>query len=179
MMMNELISRSSICLSARVWIAAALLCSSSLAAAQSNTVGLRQLIVGGWTLESVVVEQGGVRRDPYGPNPKGFASFDANGNVSYMLMRADLPKISSNNREAPTPEESRAIATGALAIYGKYSINETDGLMTLQIDSATFPNWSGAAQKRQITIAGDELRVINPTTALGSGTAYLVWKRAR
>jgi hypothetical protein len=179
MMNNALIHRKSILVAMRAGAAGVVLCCASLAAAQSSTGGLRQMIVGGWTLDSVVVEQGGVRRDPYGPNPKGFVSFDASGNVIYILMRADLPKIASNNRETPTPEESRAIATGALAIYGKYSLNEADGMMALQIDSATFPNWNGAGQKRQITIVGDELRVINPTTAVGGGTAYLVWKRAR
>jgi hypothetical protein len=148
-------------------------------AAQSKAADLRQQIVGTWTLVNVVLEQGGNRTEPFGPNPRGLAVWDGNGNFSNILFRADLPKIAANNRTAPTPEESKALATGILATYGKYSINDSDGSVTMKIDSSSFPNWNGAEQRRIITVTGDEMRVTNPTPPSGGGTAYVVWKRAR
>jgi hypothetical protein len=33
--------------------------------------------------------------------------YDANGHVSVIITRSDLPKFASNNREAGTPEENK------------------------------------------------------------------------
>jgi hypothetical protein len=49
---------------------------SSGAAAQSA-----KDVIGTWTLVSA---------DAFGPNPKGYVMFDANGHVSAVLMRSDL-----------------------------------------------------------------------------------------
>jgi hypothetical protein len=42
--------------------------------------------------------------------------FDASGNFAQMLMRSDLPKIAA--RDKGTPDENKAIASGAIAMYG-------------------------------------------------------------
>jgi len=164
-------------------IAAALLVGGSLAAstpavAQSKAAELRQQIVGDWTLVEVVLEQDGKRQEPFGANPKGFMTYSVGGRFSYVLLRSDLPKIASNNRTDTTPEESKAVAAGVLAAYGTYVVEDAEGMLLSRIDAGTFPNWNGTQQKRQITIQGDELRVVNPTPPRGGGTAYLVWKRA-
>ena len=71
-------------------------------------------IAGSWDLVSVVLEQNGVKREPHGAAPKGRFTFDSGGGFSLLLLHTDLPRIASNNREAPTPDEARAVATGAL-----------------------------------------------------------------
>ena len=149
------------------------------AAVQAQAGDLKRQIVGAWTLAEVVLEQGGKRLEPFGPDPRGFMSYDADGNFVYVLLRGDLPKIASNNRTTPTPEESMTLIKGLLAAYGTYDFNSPDGSMTSRITAGSFPNWNGTEQKRIITINGDELRVINPTPPSGGGTAYLVWKRLK
>ena len=152
---------------------------TSFVAAQSKGADLRQQIVGTWTLVNVVLEQGGNKTEPFGTNPKGIATWDAGGNFSNILFRADLPKVASNNRMAPTPEEGKALAAGMLVNYGKYSISDSDASVTMKIEASSFPNWNGAEQKRTITVTGDEMRVINPTPPSGGGTAYVVWRRVK
>jgi hypothetical protein len=152
---------------------------TSFVAAQSKAADLRQQIIGAWTLVNVVLEQGGTKSEPFGPNPKGIATWDANGNFTNILFRADLPKVASNSRLAPTPEEGKALAAGMLVTYGKYSISDEDGGVTLKIEASSFPNWNGAEQKRTITVTGDEMRVINPTPPSGGGSAYIVWRRVK
>jgi hypothetical protein len=66
------------------------------AAAQTTTKDL----VGTWTLVSITIEREGKKIDFYGPNPPGQAMYDANGRVSSIITRSDLPKFASNNRQS-------------------------------------------------------------------------------
>ena len=62
----------------------------------------------------------------FGPND-GVAIFEANGRFSLSLVRSDLPKIASNNRDTGTPDENKAIVQGSIAYFGTYSVSEADG----------------------------------------------------
>ena len=136
-------------------------------------------LVGTWTLVSVTLEQDGKKSDLFGPNLRGQVTFGPNGRMSFIITRSDLPKFASNNRQAGTPEENKAVAQGSIAYFGTYSVSEKDKTFTIHIVGTTFPNWIGTDQKRPFTISGDELKWTTPTTSLGSGTALDVWKRAK
>jgi Lipocalin-like domain len=139
-------------------------------------------IVGTWTLVSITLERDGKKTDFYGPNPQGQLIYDATGHFSVIITRSDLPKFASDNRVAGTPEENKAIVQGSLASFGTYSVNETDKTYTQHVESCTFPNWNGTDQKYSFDISGDELSiqvVSGPLTSIGTGTAYVVWKRAK
>ena len=136
-------------------------------------------LVGTWTLVSITLEQDGKKTDMYGPNPQGQAILDPNGHFSIIITRSDLPKFASNNREAGTPEENKAVVQGSIANFGTYSVSETDKVITLHIESCTFPNWNGVDHKRLFKLSGDELSWTNPTTSTGAGASHLVWKRAQ
>ena len=74
-----------------------------------------------------------------------------------------------------TPEENKAVVQGTNAHFGTYAV-EGDKLV-LRIEAATFPNSTGAEQRRPFTLTGDELKVIVPVASGGGST--LVWKRAK
>ena len=105
------------------------------------------------------------------------------GPVSRRARRATASVFpASNNRVAGTPEENTAIVQGSLAYFGTYSVSETDKTITTHVESCTFPNWNGVDRKTSFSISGDELSthvVSGPLTSVGTGTAYLVWKRAK
>ena len=139
-------------------------------------------LVGTWTLVSLTLEKDGQKTDFYGPNPKGQRTYDADGHFSEIIARADLPKFASNNRQAGTPEENKAVVQGSLAFFGTYSVSETDKTYTQHVESCTFPNWNGTERKYSFDISGDELNVTvisAPSTGTGTGTAHAVWKRAK
>jgi hypothetical protein len=139
-------------------------------------------LVGTWMLVSVTLEQDGKKADMYGANPQGQIMYGADGHLSVIITRSDLPKFASNNRVAGTPEENTAIVQGSLAYFGTYSVSETDKTITTHVESCTFPNWNGVDRKTSFSISGDELSthvVSGPLTSVGTGTAYLVWKRAK
>ena len=139
-------------------------------------------VVGAWTLVSITLEKDGKKTDFYGPNPQGQLMYDDTGHFSVIITRSDLPKFASNNRETGTAEENKAIVQGSLAYFGTYSVSETDKSITTHIESSTFPNWNGVDRKTSFNISGDELSthvISGPLTSIGTGTAYVVWKRAK
>jgi hypothetical protein len=151
-------------LSTLAMTALGLILTASHAAAQSA-----KDLVGVWTLSSA---------DAFGPAPKGAITFEANGRFSAMLMRADLPKYTSNNRTQGTPAEYKATVDGSLAFFGTYSVSGTD--LNLHIEGSTFPNWTGTDQKRtNISINGDEFKYIQPAPSGGGPATPVIWKRTK
>ena len=177
--MNRSIRKVAGVLSVGTAVVGIVLSGTSSAWAQQNTADLKKQVVGGWTLVSAVAEQGGTKQEPWTSNPRGFISFDQEGNFSIINVRPDLRKIASNNRQSTTPDESKAIAQGVLAYYGRYTVNENDGSINFTIRGSTFPNWLGSEQKRFITVTADDMRLFNSTPQLGGGTATLMYKRAK
>jgi len=82
--------------------------------------------IGTWTLISSTTEQGGVKSDTFGPNPKGLLVFDAGGRYVITFFAANLPKFASNNRASGTPDENKAVVAGSLTHFGTYTVNEAD-----------------------------------------------------
>jgi hypothetical protein len=103
-------------------------------------------LVGTWVLVSSTLERGGMKTDYFGPNPQGQLMFGPDGHFSAIFTRSDLPKFDSNNRQAGTPEENKAVVQGSIAVFGMYSVNGTDDIITFHIEGSTFPNWNGTAQ---------------------------------
>ena len=88
-----------------------------------NTVAqqksLKEQLAGTWTLASwEQVLKDGTKRQDFGTNPKGVASFEANGHFFVMFARPDLPKVASNDRTKVTPQEAQAITVGSIAYFG-------------------------------------------------------------
>ena len=133
-------------------------------------------LVGAWTTVPLTVEQGDKRFEPIGPNPKGTQIYDASGRFAYIQMRGDLPRVASNNMQTATTEESEKIARGSIAYYGSWTAS--DGVLTVKIEGATFPNYAGTEQKRQYVVSGDQLTITNPTSAVG-GVVKIVLTRAK
>jgi len=138
-------------------------------AAQAQEKSIKEQLVGTWTLASwVQTRPDGSKFDRFGANPKGVNVFTADGRFFLMFARGDLPKISSNNPMEPTPDEAKAIVTGAIAYFGTYTVDEPTKTVTVRIDSSTLPNQLGMEHKRTITaLTNDELRYTNANPVNG------------
>jgi Lipocalin-like domain len=141
---------------------------------------LKEQIVGSWTYASAdTVRPDGSKEPTFGPNPAGLVIFGSDGRYVSLVVRADVPKFASNSRIAGTPEENKAAVHGGIATFGRYSIDEANKTLILQIERSSFPNWNGTEQKRPITITGDELKYTVLTPSAGAGRAEVVLKRAK
>ena len=72
--------------------------------------------------------------------------------------------------------ENKAAVQASIAYFGTYSVSEADNVIKYHIDGSTYPNWQDTDQERLFKLSGDELTLTTPTTSIGAGTAYSVWK---
>ena len=150
----------------------------TLAAPLAMAQGMPDL-TGLWTLVSSVTEKDGVRTDQFGTGATGMLQLDASGRFMLTIIGPNLPRFSSGNRAAGTAEENGAVVAKSIAMLGTYAIDPTERTLVFQVESASFPNWNGTAQKRLIaTATADELRYVTPTASSG-GVGTVTWKRAR
>ncbi len=151
------------------------------AAAQEKP--MKDLIVGTWTLQlDDGVRADGSKQPNFGPNPKGILMFTADGRYSLQIMRDSRPKFASNSRTGGTDAENKAAVQGAVAHFGKYSVNDADKRLTLRIEGSSYPNLDGATQKRQITaLTADALTWTNPMPGPASGfvRTEVAWQRVK
>jgi hypothetical protein len=139
---------------------------------------LKQQVTGLWSLAAQYVERAdGSRLERFGPNPKGLAYFDSGGRFSQVMVRADLPKIASNNAMTATDAENRAIVEGSSAFFGTWSVDEGTGTLLQRIEGSTFPNWTGTELKRTLSLSGDEMKQC-VASQIG-GTSCAIWRRVR
>jgi hypothetical protein len=148
-------------------------------AAAQATKTLKERLVGSWILISLTAGEGAEQTLPYGPDPKGTMMVDANGRFSITVLRFDLPRFASKNRMTGTQEENNAIVRGSITYFGILTIDEPTGVMTVNIEGSTFPNFDGGTQTRILSFSGDdEMTYFNPTPSQG-GTAKVTYRRAK
>ena len=125
---------------------------------------IKDRFTGAWDLVSYQVRTpGGEIRQPYGDNPLGRISYDAEGHMSAQLMRRD--------RQNPASGSS---PTAFASYYGTYTIDEKAGIVTHHVQGAWLPSWIGTDQIRYYKFEGNRLTLEGDLT---SGRAILVWQR--
>jgi Lipocalin-like domain len=126
-----------------------------LAIAQQKSI--KEQLVGTWTLiDAIDVSPDGSKNSPWGTSPKGTYMFDSDGHFAQMLLRSDLPKF--ENRAQGTAEQNKAVVQGSVAMYGTYSINEANEVLTVHFEGSTFSAFNGSDGKRIIlSVSADEL----------------------
>jgi hypothetical protein len=148
--------------------------------AHAEEQSIKDGIVGAWSLVAVTADlANGNKSEPFGADPKGTIIFTSDGHFSLFQSRAELPKISTNDRTKATTEEATAIISGSIAYFGTYSVNEGDRSLSITLEGSTFPNLLGLAQKKIITsLDSTELKFANPQTPSGM-TLQTMWKRSQ
>jgi Lipocalin-like domain len=125
----------------------------------------KDTLVGTWVQVSLdTVSANGMRRPLYGENAKGMIIYTSDGYFTLMQASVDLPKLKSGLPSKATPEEARAVIANSIAYFGKYSLNETNMVLSLDIQASTFANLTGSpSEKRNITsLTDNELRFNRP-----------------
>jgi hypothetical protein len=149
------------------------------ATSSAQQKSLKEQVVGNWMMVSATnTAENGTKSELFGPSPKGLMIFESNGRFSQIGTRSDVAKFATNNRATGTADENKAVVQGSIAYFGTYSVNEADKSFTVQIEGTTFPNWTGTAQKRGLSISGDDLTFFNAAGSSG-GSNEVKWKRVK
>jgi hypothetical protein len=113
----------------------------------SATAGNAQSIQGRWKLLAAedIRANGTVARYPWGRTPVG--AIVVEGGYCYVqIMSGDVPSFTAGK---PVGEQmSAALLSTYIAYSGACTINDTEGSVTLKVDSAWRPNYVGTEQKR-------------------------------
>jgi Lipocalin-like domain len=151
--------------------------SSSIARADEPSVVAT--LAGTWTLVAAdVIRADGTRARDYGAAPKGLLLIDTQGRYSLQIFKAERPRFASGDKSTGTPAEYEAAVLGSSTHFGTISVDPADGTLTFQIESASFPNWEGAQQRRRYELNGDELSYRVPARPDGN-TPISVWRRLK
>jgi hypothetical protein len=150
---------------------------SNVAVAQAT---LKEQLIGIWMLVSNDnVAPDGMKREPFGSNPKGVLMLQANGHYAQVFTRPARPKFKSNNRLTGTPEEIKAAWDGALAHFGTWSVIEADKTVLLRVDGSFYPNQEGSEDKRLVErVSAEELKFVNAASTAG-GRTEAVFRRIK
>ena len=139
----------------------------------------KDTIVGTWVQVSLeTVSTDGTRRPLYGENAKGMIIYTSDGYFTLVQASVDLPKLKSGLPSRATPEEAKAVIANSIAYFGKYSLDETSMVLSLDIQASTFANLNGnPSEKRNVTSLIDgELKFNRPFVK--DVTLEAVFKRA-
>jgi hypothetical protein len=142
-------------------------------------MSLTEQITGAWFLVSFEQETAaGDISYPLGSDAKGSIYYLPDGFVSVHIMnigRSEFvkPELYAGGRLKYTD-------LGYLAYSGRYSLNQSQTIITHHIDISMFPEWIGGQQVRVISLNGDHLS-LSSDGPVGPDkiTFCLLWKRER
>jgi len=115
-------------------------------------------LVGTWTLVAAdVIHRDGSRGHDYGDIPKGLLMIDTQGHYSLQIYDSLRPHYASGDRARGTAAEYQTNALGISTHFGTCQVDAAAGVLTLNVESASFPNQDGQQQKRLYKLDGDVL----------------------
>jgi hypothetical protein len=135
-------------------------------------------LLGTWTLVRWYNEASdGSVTDPFGPDPIGFISYSEDGYIFAHLARADRAPFAHDDMASGSPAEDQAAMKSHVSYAGTYEYRGDHVIHHVKI--ASFPNWTGSDQRRQIRFEGALLRLSSePFVHQGETVvAHAVWKR--
>jgi Lipocalin-like domain len=155
----------------------------------SQPEGVAGQLVGSWSLVSRVTTtaDGTVLADPgLSATPKGLLIYDRSGHMAAQLSRPGrtVEMLGDECREAQKVKGTNDTVQSILgydAYFGTYTVNEKEGIVTHNVESALFPGDVGKHVARRFALAGDTLTIkFNTTTRDGTAvTRTLVWTRLK
>jgi hypothetical protein len=134
-------------------------------------------LLGTWRLVSVEARGGdGAITLPYGREPVGYLTYTAEGRMAVSIMRAPASRVKSGDLFLGAAE-----ALGAGHAYIGYSgtVTVEGDTVVHTLDTCSYPNWVGTAQRRRFLLEGDRLTLTTPPIERGGtgAVATVIWVR--
>lgn len=142
---------------------------------------LKEQLAGAWSLVSCERTTAQGTKQPYCVNSNGILILDSSGRYAHIIASKDRPKLSVVNRTAASAEEFKAVAQGFVANFGAWSANDEDKTITRHYEGALLPNYEGRDVRNSVSLAGDELTLVDPSPPEGfdQGRMVTVYRRVK
>jgi hypothetical protein len=122
----------------------------------SDETAIRRTLLGTWKL--VLIEdtlKDGSKRYEFGPHPKGFLTYSADGYMCATLMNPDRPKW--QNPGSPTQADKASAFDGFFGYCGRYEIDTTKSELIHLPEVSSGPGFIGTRQVRPYRFEGNQL----------------------
>jgi hypothetical protein len=137
-------------------------------------------LAGTWLLVSYdAIGADGKRRPVFSAKPQGTFVLAADGHYAMVLVNPERPKKWSKGRQNVTAEEYRSAASGLVAQFGTWTVDEASRTLTRHVVGALNPMNAGVAQKLQYAVKGDELRLSQTASGVTGTATEQVFRRAK
>ena len=133
---------------------------SAVAATSRASADAARRLVGTWRLvryENTAADGQVVL--PFGPNPKGYFTYDPTGHLSIHIMRTPPTAPFGAGDAKGTDAEVRSAYDGYVGYFGTWRINPEGTAVIHVVEGALRPSYTGTEQFRPFTLAGDTLIV--------------------
>jgi hypothetical protein len=151
--------------------------------ASAQAQSLKERMIGSWKLVSWNTVTGGVEAPA--PMAKGGATgiitYNPDGFMCVNIMAANRPKFPSPDISVSSVNEKSSAFETFIGYCGRYEVNEQERFVTHLLDTSSYPNWTGSAQKRFLELSGSQIKLSTPPI-LNQGAQVvhvLVWERAK
>ena len=136
-------------------------------------------LLGTWTLVRWYNEASdGSTTEPFGQDARGTINYSADGHMFAHLAKANRPGFASADMADGTPGEESAAMKSHVSYTGTYDFHGDHVVHLVEI--ASFPNWAGTDQRRQIQYEDGLLRLSSQPFSYRGKTivAHAVWRRS-
>jgi len=117
---------------------------------------LKEFLVETWTIVSwKQAKSDGTRLWRFGADPAGVAFLDVRGRYIIHGHAHRSARYASNSLWQGAAEENKQTADGTMTYFGTYTVNDVERSIAIHVEASSFPNWTGADQKRFIAIYQD------------------------
>lgn len=142
---------------------------------------IREQLVGVWNVKSFsdTLSDGSVFY-LLGENPTGGLVYTEDGFVSIQLARQPRATFADGYRQATFEEMKHAFEAYA-AMYGRYTLNEEESVVTHHVLGSNWPDMVGTNQVRPFELSGDTLTLMPASFEMDGvvHTRRLVLERVR
>jgi hypothetical protein len=115
----------------------------------------------------------GTTKPSRGDNAEGIIMYDPAGNMAVQLMRTD-----EHAGEFADLADLQTAMQGFLSYYGRYEVDEQEGIVRHIVRGASFFGFRNTIQVRHYEFAGDTL-TLRAQSSFDDSTRLLVWRRVQ
>ncbi|WP_238547933.1 lipocalin-like domain-containing protein [Meridianimarinicoccus roseus] len=135
-------------------------------------------LLGTWALRRWVnTAADGTQAHPFGPDVRGLIGYLPDGHFFVQIARADRAAFAAPDPFGGSLQEDAGAMKSQISYAGRFTFHGDHVLHHVAV--ASFPNWTGGVQRREVALEGDRLtlRALGLVLAGGPATAVLDWDR--